>query len=82
MLLKDKNLLAGEENMMGALAQGPSWLITTWQAYDINEFTFCTKAKDKKSSNMMQGHRTWLNDTIRCFRPHDDDDLTSLFIVI
>jgi hypothetical protein len=30
MWLKDQNLLVGEENMMGALAQGPSWLVTTW----------------------------------------------------
>jgi hypothetical protein len=29
MWLKDQNLPVGEENMMGALAQAPSWLITT-----------------------------------------------------
>jgi hypothetical protein len=49
MWLNDQNLPVGEENMMGALAQGPSCLLTTWKAYDINGFTFYTKAKDKKS---------------------------------
>jgi hypothetical protein len=47
--LKDQNLPVGEEKMMHALVQGSSWYITTWQTYDINGFTFYTKAKDKKS---------------------------------
>jgi hypothetical protein len=54
---KDQNLPVGEENMMGALAQGPSWLIITWQAYDINGFTFYTKTKDKKSQHQNSGVR-------------------------
>jgi hypothetical protein len=55
MWLKDQNLLVGEENMMGALAQGPSWLVTTWQVYDINGFTFYTKAKDKNNQHQNSG---------------------------
>jgi hypothetical protein len=47
--LKDQNLSIGEEKMMRALAQGPSWHITIWQAYEINGSTFYTKAKDKNS---------------------------------
>jgi pyridoxine/pyridoxamine 5'-phosphate oxidase len=48
MWLKDQNLLVGEEKMMSAFVQSPSWHITIWQAYDINGFTFYTKAKGKK----------------------------------
>jgi hypothetical protein len=36
-----------------------------------------------KSSNKTQGRWTWLNGSARCFRlDENDDDLTSLFIVI
>jgi len=31
------------------LALGPSSQVTSWQAYDINGYTFYTKAKDEKS---------------------------------
>jgi hypothetical protein len=57
MWLKDQNLPVGEENIMGALVQVPSWLIRTWQAYDINGFTFYIKAKDKKSQHQNNGVR-------------------------
>jgi hypothetical protein len=52
MWLKDQNLPVGEENMMGALVQGPSWLIRTWQVYDINGFIFSGKGTiEKKTFN-------------------------------
>jgi hypothetical protein len=35
--------------MIYLLDAGPHSLIKSWQAYDINGFTFCTKAKDSKS---------------------------------
>jgi hypothetical protein len=63
MWLKDQNLPIGEENMMGALAQGPSWLVTTWQEYDINGFLFYTKAKDKKSQHQNSGIRVDAEDS-------------------
>jgi hypothetical protein len=63
MWLKDQNLPIGEENMMGALVQGPSWLITAWQAYEINGFTFYTKAKDKKSQHQNSGVRVDAEDS-------------------
>jgi hypothetical protein len=63
MWLKDQNLPVDEENMMGALAQGPSWLVTTWQSYDMNEFTFYTKTKDKKSHHQNSGVRVDVEDS-------------------
>jgi hypothetical protein len=42
---------------MHALAQGLSWYVTTCQGYDINVFTFYTKAKDKKSQYQNSGVR-------------------------
>jgi hypothetical protein len=63
MWLKDQNLPIGEENMMGVLAQGPSWLVTTWQAHVINGFTFYTKAKEKKSQHQNSGVRVNAKDS-------------------
>jgi hypothetical protein len=34
---------------MKILASGPLCLVTSWQAYDINGYTFHTKSKDMKS---------------------------------
>jgi hypothetical protein len=50
MWLKDQNLLVGEENMMGALVQGPSWIITTWQAYGINGSHLIQRQKTRAST--------------------------------
>jgi hypothetical protein len=50
--LRDLNLESGEtseENMISALSFGPSPMVKTWQAYDINGFTFYTKEKDQKN---------------------------------
>jgi hypothetical protein len=47
--LKDLNIPIGEtleEKMIYLLAAGPHSVVKTWQAYDINDFTFYTKAKD------------------------------------
>jgi hypothetical protein len=57
MWLKGQNLPVDEEKMIHALVQGPSWHVTTWQVYDINGFTFYTKAKDKKSHHQNSGVR-------------------------
>jgi hypothetical protein len=38
-----------EDMMMKMLASHPSSCITTWQAYDINGYTYYTKEKGKKS---------------------------------
>ena len=45
------------------LACGPSSLVTSWQAYDINGYTFYTKAKNKKSTTQNSGIRTEAYDT-------------------
>jgi hypothetical protein len=38
-----------EDMTMKMLAFRPSSCVTSWQAYDINENTYYTKEKDKKS---------------------------------
>jgi hypothetical protein len=63
MWLKDQNIPVSEESMMGALTQGPSWLVTTWQEYDINGFTFYMKAKDNKSQHQNSGVRVNAEDS-------------------
>jgi hypothetical protein len=50
--LKDLNISVGEtpdEKMIYLLATGPHSVVKSWQAYDINGFTFYTKAKDSRS---------------------------------
>jgi hypothetical protein len=50
--LKDLNAPIGETpevKMIYLLAAGPHSMVKTWQAYDINGFTFYTKAKDCRS---------------------------------
>jgi hypothetical protein len=37
-----------EDMMMKMLASRPSSCVTSWQAYDTNEYTYYTKEKDKK----------------------------------
>jgi hypothetical protein len=38
-----------EEMIMKMLASRPSSCVTSWQAYDINGYTYCTKEKDRRS---------------------------------
>jgi hypothetical protein len=45
--LIDKDI-STEEMTMKMLASGPSNCVTSWQAYDINGYTYYTK-KDRKS---------------------------------
>jgi hypothetical protein len=50
--LKDLNIPIGdtpEEKMIYLLAAGPHSVVKSWQAYNINGFTFYTKAKDSRS---------------------------------
>jgi hypothetical protein len=58
--LMDKNIPFGdslEEKTMKNLASGPSYFVTSWQAYDINGYTFYTKSKDMKSVAQNSGVR-------------------------
>ena len=50
--LREQDILEGEtttEQTLWRLAVGPSSQVTSWQAYDVNGYTFYTKAKDQKS---------------------------------
>jgi hypothetical protein len=50
--LKDLNISIGEipeEKMIYLLAAGPHSVVKSWQTYDINDFTFYTKAKNSRS---------------------------------
>jgi hypothetical protein len=42
---------------MKMLASGPSSCVTSWQAYDINGYTYYTKEKDKMSVAQNSGIR-------------------------
>jgi hypothetical protein len=56
--LKDLNIHVGEtpeEKMIYLLVVGPHSLVKSWQAYDINEFTFYTKANDSRSQCQNSG---------------------------
>ena len=58
--LKNQNLpidTTKDEKMMRLLADGPLMLVTSWQAYNINGFTFYTKTKDDKSQHQNSGVR-------------------------
>jgi hypothetical protein len=46
-----------EDMMMKILAFHPSSYVTSWQAYDINGYTYYTKEKDKKSVAQNSGIR-------------------------
>ena len=39
------------------LARGPSITVMQYQGYEINEYTFYTRAQDKKSTNQKSGVR-------------------------
>jgi hypothetical protein len=54
--LMDKDIPT-EDMMMKMLASHPSSCVTTWQAYDINGYTYYTKEKDKKSIARNSGIR-------------------------
>jgi hypothetical protein len=41
------NNIPTEEMMMKMLASRPSSYVTSWQAYDINGYTYYTKEKDR-----------------------------------
>ena len=44
-----------DESLIYALAHGPAVNLATYQAYDINGYTFCTEEKDKKSDYQNSG---------------------------
>jgi hypothetical protein len=50
---KDLGLPDGDttdERTIKMLADGPSSVYTSWQAYDLNGYTLYTKAKDQRSA--------------------------------
>jgi hypothetical protein len=47
-----------DETTLTRLAVGPSSNVTSWQAYEINGYTYYTKAKDNK--------RAYQNSGVRC----------------
>jgi len=52
--LKDQNIQSGEtidSITISRLAAGPSKQVTSWNAYDINGYTYYTDTKDRKSVN-------------------------------
>ena len=52
--LKDQNIPPGEtidSITISRLAEGPSRQVTSWNAYDINGYTYYTHAKDSKYVN-------------------------------
>jgi hypothetical protein len=58
--LKDQNIPLGEtidEITISRLAKGPSRQVTTWQAYDINGYTYYTHTKDSTCVNQNSGVR-------------------------
>jgi hypothetical protein len=64
--LKDLNIRVTktlEEKMIYLLAAGPHSLVKSWKAYDINEFTFYTKAKDSRSQCQNSGVRVDAEDS-------------------
>jgi hypothetical protein len=58
--LKDQNIPLGEtidDITISRLAKGPSRQVTTWQPYDINEYTYYTHTKDSTCVNRNSGVR-------------------------
>jgi hypothetical protein len=49
--------IPSEDMTMKTLASRPSSCVTSWQAYDINGYTYYTKEKDKKSVAQNNGIR-------------------------
>ena len=46
-----------DDALLELLANGPSTMIRTFQAYEINGYTFYTRAQDNKSTNQNSGVR-------------------------
>jgi hypothetical protein len=58
--LKDKNISPGEtiySITISKLAAGPSRQMTSWNAYEINGYTYYTHTKDSKCVNQNRGVR-------------------------
>ena len=53
-----KDTIFGDDNTyetLRKLANGPKRNVTTWQGYDINKYSFYTKAQDEKSTMQNSG---------------------------
>jgi hypothetical protein len=55
--MKDKNIPPGETTDSIRLAVGPLRQVTSWNAYDINGYTYYTHTKDSKCVNQNSGVR-------------------------
>jgi hypothetical protein len=65
--LKDLNIPIGEtleEKMIYLLTAGPHSVVKSWQASDINELTFYTKANDCRSQCQNSGVRVDAEDSM------------------
>jgi hypothetical protein len=65
--LKDLNITIGEtpeEKTIYLLATGPHSVVKSWQAYDINDFTFYTRTKDRRSQCQNSGMRVDAEDSM------------------
>jgi hypothetical protein len=65
--LKELNIPIGdtpEEKMIYLLATGPHSVDKSWQAYDINDFTFYTKKKDYRNQCQNSGVRVDAEDSM------------------
>jgi hypothetical protein len=65
--LKDLNIPIGEtpeEKMIYLLVASPHSVVKSWQAYDINGFTFYTKVKDYRSQCQNTGVRVDVEDSM------------------
>jgi hypothetical protein len=65
--LKVLNIPIGEtpeEKMIYLLVAGRHSVVKSWQAYNINSFTFNTKAKDHRSQCQNSGVRVDAEDTM------------------
>jgi hypothetical protein len=54
-----------EEKMIYLLAASPQSVLKSWKMYDINEFTFYTKANDSRSKCENSGVRVDTEDSTR-----------------
>jgi hypothetical protein len=66
-----------EDMTMKMLASHPSSCVTSWQAYNINEYTYYTKEKDKKSvaqivafASRLLIHKDWKPRTMGTYRTY------------
>ena len=76
-----KHTILADDNaseMLRKLADGPKRNVITWQGYDINKYSFYTKAQDQKST--MQNSGVTLRAESQHFASVHDDNPCVAFI--